>query len=174
MLKKLINKEKGFTLIELLVVIAIIGILSGIVIVAVGDAVQRTRDARRLADVRQLAFVLEREAAINPPVALHGCTTANSSTTLCGLTATVGDGATDRVERYFSAIRDPLNPATACVHNAPANCAYSISTDPAVATADIRTNDYLICFRLEVGADGFGPGAHSIRTGARIVVNSCQ
>jgi len=33
------KQQKGFTLIELLVVVAIIGILSGIVIVGVGDSI---------------------------------------------------------------------------------------------------------------------------------------
>jgi len=40
------KQQKGFTLIELLVVIVIIGVLSGIVIVGVGDAIQRARMAR--------------------------------------------------------------------------------------------------------------------------------
>ena len=50
------NREdkKAFTLIELLVVIAIIGLISTISLAAYNIARQRSRDARRLADMRQL------------------------------------------------------------------------------------------------------------------------
>jgi len=53
------NNKKGFTLIELLVVIAIIGLLSTLSILALNTARARSRDARRVADVKQIQTALE-------------------------------------------------------------------------------------------------------------------
>lgn len=51
--------QKGFTLIELLVVIAIIGLLSTLAVVSLNNARQKSRDAKRVSDIKQIQTALE-------------------------------------------------------------------------------------------------------------------
>jgi uncharacterized protein (TIGR02145 family)/prepilin-type N-terminal cleavage/methylation domain-containing protein len=55
----IINNTKAFTLIELLVVIAIIGILTALAVVSLQNSRRSARDAKRVADVKQIQIALE-------------------------------------------------------------------------------------------------------------------
>jgi prepilin-type N-terminal cleavage/methylation domain-containing protein len=57
MIKK--GYKLGFTLIELLVVIAIIGVLASIVLASLNSAREKSRDARRITDIKQIQLALE-------------------------------------------------------------------------------------------------------------------
>jgi general secretion pathway protein G len=54
-----LQSQKGFTLIELLVVVAIIGMLVSIILVGLGSARMKSRDAKRLSDMQQIKTGLD-------------------------------------------------------------------------------------------------------------------
>lgn len=53
------SSQSGFTLIELLVVVALIGLLASIVLIALQKARVKSRDAKRISDLRQIVSALE-------------------------------------------------------------------------------------------------------------------
>jgi prepilin-type N-terminal cleavage/methylation domain-containing protein len=76
---------RGFTLIELLVVIAIIGLLSTTILAAMGVAQKRSRDAKRVTDVKALQDALQLSVVDRPffpiavtPVTLDGTDAINT------------------------------------------------------------------------------------------------
>ncbi len=54
MLRRLRNRQRGFTLIELLIVVAIIGIIAALLIPNFLDALQKAKQKRTVADVRNV------------------------------------------------------------------------------------------------------------------------
>ena len=134
------KKQRGFTLIELLVVIAIIGLLSTLAVVALNNARQKARDARRISDVKQIQTALElfyNDENGYPDGATSG-ETVGAGTALTGPTSTV---------TYMSLIPTPPTPPTAIT-------AYTYNDTEAEAS-------YTLNYVLEGPAGGLVAGAHT-------------
>lgn len=101
----MMQKRKGFTLIELLVVIAIIGILSSVVLASLNSARSKSRDARRVSDLKQLQLALELYYDANKayPAGIAGAQTNHSDSPLVagGYIATIPtDPSTNAMYTY--------------------------------------------------------------------------
>jgi type II secretion system protein G len=110
--------NRGFTLIELLVVIAIIGILSSVVLASLNSARQKSRDARRISDIKQLQLALE----------LYYDANSSYPTTTAGLVALA--------PTYISTVpTDPITGSYTYVATATAGGTTSCTTAPCLSYA---------------------------------------
>jgi type II secretion system protein G len=139
------KKTKGFTLIELLVVIAIIGLLSTLAVVALNNARQKSRDAKRVSDVKQISVALELYFADNNsyPTAATAITLGDATHDCFdedGFVATCDSGGTT----YMGIV--PSNPS-------PGGAAYGYTS------ADGST--YSMTFTLEGSTGGLAAGSHT-------------
>lgn len=147
-----LNESKGFTLIELLVVIAVIGMISSIVLVALGPVRARARDTKRLAEVRQISLIFEQEATDSNTRPVGTCVGADADVSTCTPTNFV---VVPNVS--FTVFKDPSTPGTACTSVSTGTCQYSISQAGGAAAATV--GNYQICFYLEQAASGTGLAA---------------
>lgn len=116
-----VSPPKGFTLIELLVVIAIIALLSSVVLATLSTARMKARDAKRIADIRQVQRAIDLYADDHGglyPTSANFATVADSGTTTSfGLKRVTSSGLstwdTDLLPLlapYFSKMpKDPIN-----------------------------------------------------------------
>jgi len=157
--------KKGFTLIELLVVIAIIAILATLAVVAYSGAQVKSRDSKRVADMRSVASALA-NAAQDGAILCKVCGTSAlavgdvvSDANLCtGGTACSGAGAagTTVTTNYVNLknIKDP-NGTGVCGAAPTTPCNYGFITGVPTIT------NYNISFFLEGNSGNLtGPAAH--------------
>lgn len=139
-MKNLKQNQKGFTLIELLVVIAIIGLLASVVLLALGSARQKSRDAKRLADVRQMTSALE----------LYFNDAGGYPSTIASLSTIANPGAT----AYIGSI--PTYPTPIDTPCTAGNSSYSY-TPTGATTANGSFSSYNLVFCLGATTGGYGP-----------------
>ena len=105
-----LRRQGGFTLIELLVVIAIIAVLAAVVLVALGNARTRARDARRVSDLNNVSLALEVYLDTTNSATYPAAVTGNPPTTAGFATINTELAAGNIVQGQ---IRDPLDNGTA-------------------------------------------------------------
>lgn len=145
-MRRTFSPRKGFTLIELLVVISIIGLIATIASVALKNAKIKSRDTKRLADMKQLHSAMEL------------CLDANGGSYITPACCTVGansrvfecTGGLQTSMPNIAKLKDPSNVAVTvgCAGNNTTPCEYTVLTP-------IATNAYTVRFFLE------GPGGTS-------------
>jgi len=154
------KEKKGFTLIELLVVIAIIGLLSTLAVVALNSAREKSRDAKRLADIKQIQTALElfatqtgrypeTGAAIAYQLGSGADCAAATCSAISNTAGTNGPGISNAANMadptvYMGLIPgDPSGSTTECADPATGECAYSYITNGTIL------DQYCISFWLE-------------------------
>ena len=144
------QNQKGFTLIELLVVIAIIGLLASVVLLALNSARAKARDAKRLADVRQIATAME---SYFNDFGFYPSTTATIGTAVqpIGLTPT-----------YIGQIPTAPIPADNPTSGTACTAALTVGTYNDYRYAFVSASSYTYGFCLGNQTGGYTAGPHTL------------
>jgi len=141
------QSPRAFTLIELLVVIAIIGLLSAIVLASLSVARQKSRDARRLADLKQMAnavALIDTEATFTFQAGIGGTCGGYALASTC-------------TKPDFSLYHDPSSSVTPCSPLSVNTCDYSVHK--VTSGSQAATNrDWEVCAVLEGAAGSLAAG----------------
>lgn len=154
-------ERAGFTLIELLVVISIIGLITTVAVVALNNARMKSRDTKRVADVRQVQTGLEFyfvEQNEYPPAAAGGVTLGSASAAMLsngGFTAQGGGTGTVHMGKVPAAPTPPVG--NSYVYEAWIDVVGGNACTAAVQTCVT----YSIEFTLEGAVSSLGAGAHT-------------
>lgn len=145
------KRNKGFTLIELLVVIAIIGILSSVVLASLNSARKKARDARRVADIKQLQLAEEMYFDVNKKYATALADLAPSyiaSVPADPLTAAYTyEKCSDTLYHVGAALEESTNPALQSdLNDKPTGCSGSWGVDTGVCSGTAGTNQGSYCY----------------------------
>lgn len=148
MQKMFFKSTKGFTLIELLVVISIIGFLTTLAVVSLNTARVKSRDGKRLSDMKQLNTAMELCLTSNSGAnegTYTGCCTSGTypvKVNACG-------GSLSTYIQSLANFKDPATSAStaACGATPSAICEYGMQAAPGAS--------YTVNFWQE-GSDGAG------------------
>lgn len=150
-------------MIELLVVISIIGLLSTLAVVSLNNARMKSRDSKRVADMKQAQTALEmfyNDCNTYPVVAAAAVLASTMGTTNCN-----GAGTTVALSKYMATVPTAPTPhdSAACIAATDANRLYYYTSvdDTGAACTTYPCAGFKITYCLGATTGQLGAGLHT-------------